>query len=499
MRLWKRSLLLIPLVLVGLVASVHLLENWRGARAWEAWKASRQAAGDSYDMKVFNPEPIPDAENYAAHPAVAKAMKVVDPTIRNPISQTELPAQAPPSGSWAEGRREDLKAWEATLQTRDLSAFLETYREPLARIEEASHRPHCRLPVDYTKGEVPSLLGHRGFARTFRLRALVRLQQRRPAEAEEDILTVLRIANVLEEDPALITHLLRVAMIRLMAQPLWEGLEAHAWTEPQLAALQQALARVDALKSYRRGLEVERLYWVQEDAYHFPTLSNRFINNQGWGESYVFPGWGWRLLCGNVIPAGWLRQNLLAHDRTWVEVFLPAMPPGEHRMDARILDKHHADQLERERRKEPLTPYTFIAKQSAQHFLYQQCQRAARTQVLLDQAVIVCALERFRLAKGRYPEVLAELCPIYLTRIPEDPVGEGSYRYRRLPAGSFQLWSLGWDGKDDGGESVLEGDFVVMGGEGEETQGCARFEQNRKATLRESLDRGDWAWPARKD
>ena len=496
MQHWKRGLIFTPIALASMVISVHLIENWRGNRAWEEWNKSRRAQGDTSDMSAYMQPPIPDSENYAAHPAVARAMKAESEDPKNQLTELALPAQAPPSGSWTDGHREDLAAWEATLQARDLSAFLESYRVSLAGIEDASRRVRCRLPVDYTKGEIPTLFGHRGFTRTFRLRALVRLRQNHPAEAADDIQTIFRIANVLESDPALMTHLLRVVMVRLMGQPLWEGLDARAWNETQLMALQDSLSRLDLLKTSRRPFEVERLYWVQE-SHRRPQLYRRFISEKTWGEDIAKLGWGWRLLCGNFFPEGWILQNNLSHDRQWVEVFLGALPKGEHRLNARILDRAKASWAQREKGKASLGPYTVIASDNTPA-LIQLVKRTVRTQVFIDQAIQVCALERFRLAKGHYPSVLEELCPTYLGQLPEDPVGEGSYRYHRLNSDSFKLWSVGWDGKDDHGEPVMESDFVVMSGEGQLAQGWPHFEQNRKGPLTESLDRGDWAWPVQK-
>ena len=305
MQHWKRGLIFTPVALASLVVSVHLIENWRGNRAWEDWKKSRKAQGDILEMSAFMLPPVPDSDNYATHPAVAKAMKVEGNDPLNPLAELALPAQAPSSGSWTDGRLEDLAAWEATLQTRDLSGFLESYRDSLARVEDASRRPKCRLPVDYTKGEMPSLLGHRGFTRTFRLRSLVRLRQGRTNEAAEDIQTILRVANVLESDPALITHLLRVAMVSSIGQPLWEGLDARVWNEKQLLSLQDSLGRFDLLKSLSRPFEVERLYWIQ-GIDHRPPMHRRIMfegpwgDDNAWGDGTVLPRWSWRLLCGNV-------------------------------------------------------------------------------------------------------------------------------------------------------------------------------------------------------
>jgi len=68
---------------------------------------------------------------------------------------------------------------------------------------------------------------------------------------------------------------------------------------------------------------------------------------------------------------------------------------------------------------------------------------------------VACALERHRLAHGEYPENLAPLVPAYLPTLPPDVVDGQPLHYRRLPDGRFLLYSIGWNGKDDGGAVVL--------------------------------------------
>lgn len=62
-----------------------------------------------------------------------------------------------------------------------------------------------------------------------------------------------------------------------------------------------------------------------------------------------------------------------------------------------------------------------------------------------------CALERYRLANGEFPETLESLAPRYIDRAPNDVIGGQPYKYRRTKDGQFMLYSVGWNEKDDGG------------------------------------------------
>jgi hypothetical protein len=89
----------------------------------------------------------------------------------------------------------------------------------------------------------------------------------------------------------------------------------------------------------------------------------------------------------------------------------------------------------------------------------------------LDLARVACALERYRLAHGEYPETLDVLAPQFIETIPHDIINGQPLHYRRTDEGKFLLYSIGWNEKDDGGQMVL--------------------------TSNGSLDRynGDWVWP----
>ncbi|MGA9450505.1 MAG: hypothetical protein WBW41_04070 [Verrucomicrobiia bacterium] len=78
-------------------------------------------------------------------------------------------------------------------------------------------------------------------------------------------------------------------------------------------------------------------------------------------------------------------------------------------------------------------------------------RRTARIQVEVDLAQTACALERYRLAHGEYPEKLGALAPLHIKRVPHDIFGGKPLHYRRAADGKFVLYSIGWNEKDDGG------------------------------------------------
>lgn len=72
-----------------------------------------------------------------------------------------------------------------------------------------------------------------------------------------------------------------------------------------------------------------------------------------------------------------------------------------------------------------------------------------------DQLLMLrLALRAYQLENGVYPPALASLAPKYLKAIPADPFSSGAtWRYARKGQ-TYKLWSIGPDGRDDGGKAI---------------------------------------------
>jgi hypothetical protein len=81
-------------------------------------------------------------------------------------------------------------------------------------------------------------------------------------------------------------------------------------------------------------------------------------------------------------------------------------------------------------------------------------QRGTTGQTLFNQAAIACALERYRLVKGSYPDNLEALPAAGLiTMLPQDVLTGQPMKYEKSGAQEYVLYSVGWNGMDDGGRS----------------------------------------------
>jgi hypothetical protein len=90
-----------------------------------------------------------------------------------------------------------------------------------------------------------------------------------------------------------------------------------------------------------------------------------------------------------------------------------------------------------------------------------RARRTARLRLL----IVKCALQRYHLINGRYPEKLSQLKPKFLDAVPRDPFADDPFKYRCTTAG-YLLYSLNGDRVDDGGfhkenDQLYEGDLML--------------------------------------
>lgn len=79
--------------------------------------------------------------------------------------------------------------------------------------------------------------------------------------------------------------------------------------------------------------------------------------------------------------------------------------------------------------------------------------KAARLDVMREQIVAAIALKRHWLRHGRLPPTLEALVPEFLAAVPRDWFADAPMRYRPGAGGTYELYSVGPDGVDDGGDS----------------------------------------------
>jgi hypothetical protein len=154
-----------------------------------------------------------------------------------------------------------------------------------------------------------------------------------------------------------------------------------------------------------------------------------------------------------LLPSGWFYRSQVEYDELYQRVELAGIDGKSHRVYPSVVEESAQDE------KSLMTGIAgwvihdrFIAAQLlASHPVRMLAEPFGRAQVLVDQAAIACALAQYRIVHGNFPEQLNALMPDLAERLPSDVLSGDSYKYKRIDSNRFLLYSVGWNGKDDGG------------------------------------------------
>lgn len=383
----------------------------------------------------------------------------------------------------------------------DVLLALSRYEWVLQEVQKAAQRPASRFPLNY-QAEYPSsiLLMHlsrlKNCALVLQLRSVAELQQGQTKEALADVKLMLRLADSVHSEPILLSHLVRANFVNMALQPIWEGLAENRWSSAELKDLIDVLKQYDFPADWQFFTRGERMFVLgyidyakrhrDETAFWMmfavcPRLFQSLDSCENWLPEIIKPFTDLFSLLSqllpdrsivpanfNLPPNGWYDQNKVEITRLFQEQILPISDPRKH-LISQTASSNLVAWLNEKRKRENIRVKNVLTYQFLGSYDYIS-KSFSKTQNAVDMALLACALEWFHLTYGKYPATLSELTPEYLETIPPDVVNGEPLHYQRTANGSFKLYSIGWNGHDDGG--------VI---------GTNQYEYHR-------ADTGDWVW-----
>ena len=369
------------------------------------------------------------------------------------------------------------QAW--TAQEHPLVAnWLKANEKPLAIAIEASKRTHFYYPVlggrvdgkstGLVSAQVVGVQQCRQIGSALTARAMLRVSEKKYDEAWQDLLACHRLARLVGRGGTLIEGLVGVALETLACNAdigFLDGAKVDAKKLKQCLADLQALPPLPAMAD---KLNQTERYWFLETV--------MIIDREGVGhlEGLMVPGGGKQGMLEGVISKvvfsniQWdqaLRNGNQYYDRMYA-----AMNIKERDKRVKELDK-----IELEIR--TLKGEVLMTKDIATRILSAKnigeakgkyigdiliClilpgvprvqQAADRTEQNQRNLHIAFALGAFKAEQGSYPKKLDALAPKYLAKVPNDLFNGKALTYRPAADG-FLLYSVGVNGKDDGGRS----------------------------------------------
>jgi len=511
--------------LATLIALFYAEEDWRGKYDWNHFRQEWEAKGEKFDFRDFVPSPVPDDQNFAFAPVVASSYAMmldksgheIIPRNTNIVSQLQLDlvdyhhqgesvsygfgSDGPTNrGNWLIAQKTDLREWqnyyrwlaaktnEFTVSpqpqtpAQDVLLALSKFDPVVEDLRAAAKLPASRFPLEYDKDNpaailLPHLAAMKRSSQFLQLRAIAEVQNGEIEKAFDDVKLSLRLAEAIRTEPFIITHLVRIAILQITLQPVWEGLAEHQWSDAQLAELDSELVRLNFLEDYENSVRGERAahvkiidwleqnrsrYWqflamLENDAHRQDDVVKNFVTTSAF----------------YLMPKGWFYQNevvLAQLEQQWSlsgvdDATQTISPKKTAQADEAVKSISHA---------RPFNLFACVLLPALGNF----AQKTAYGQNAVNMVRTAIALERYRLAHGEFPETLDALAPQFIAQVPHDVIGGQPLKYRRTSDGQFVLYSVGWNETDDGG-------VVINKKNGD------RWDDSRNKV---DISQGDWVW-----
>ncbi len=482
---WVRALAWSAITIVTLCVLFCAWVNWSGARQWREVQAMLKAEGETLDFREVAREPVPEAENFCAIPLLKDIALAVDGDVskgapaekRARLDAVKLPlgnkaAPRPNFSSAALGMPADMQAWADWLRkegslpmpadsgdpARDVLAALSKHDAVFRELAAGLDRPSAQWTPEWKTRELPPilisiLLPHysveRALSQTLSLEAIAAARADNGGRAHETAQILARFAEANLNEPFLIGLMVAAADADVLSGVTWELCAGHIGTARDFARLEAALMQLNFHRALLLAHRSELAFSVnalQSLKAMRSEVAAAFLMKGGENDTYAN--------LSRAVPSGFFdASTAVIADREFQKMIRPLRDRGWAAAFQGAKDfENEIVGMKPDTWTQPSWLRIAIFDPTLSNVTY----RAACSQALIDETVIACALERYRIEHGNYPDSLeavklADGQPLPLDLMNGKPVG-----YRKTADGRYALWSVGFDGTDDGGKRVLD-------------------------------------------
>ncbi|WP_395751629.1 hypothetical protein [Prosthecobacter sp.] len=458
------------------------VENWTGARALAEAREDFMAKGGVLEFAAMQAKPLPTETNFLAieqldgisvpreeeelpihrkllaldwaYAAIDKNPKAPRPNL-NGGSATSVPLDVQGTAAYLSetsyiDTAPDADAAQVLAAIDRLHPLLKELSDAAVDRREACFDHSASLGYVRAPYKLATLHlnGALRAAKGLELRAQMAAAAGDAESAVRSVQASMRFTQALCQEPLLIGLLSGTATADFDVNSLWYLLSQHTASAEQLARLQADLERLDLMRAQFQAMRGE-LVWQMESIEWYKGHRDDFLkvfSEMQFIKEQTEPAWHVSAAL-HMIPSGWFDHNGATALRLGsVYLIEPAMSrDGRGMMRAfdeiyDLLKKNHG-------MASPHHAWSVLGFSSFRMII----QQAIYCEALRRQCLAAIAIERYRLMHGKLPVALSNVVPEFLAKVPQDIMDDAPMRYRAEGDGKFALWSIGWDGKDDGG------------------------------------------------
>ncbi len=422
---------ILPVVagVITLIAIYYARVDWHSKAVWENCKRDLAAHGEVWQWSAFTPTPVPDEQNIFKAPQMAEWFGDNRGMFTMPIEQRITNAFAQRYAN-----PDSIADIKTTAAAAAYVAWSDQFQGDFDTIAAALQRPSARIVADYSQPfsiTLPNVASLYAVVKTLVQRAKCHLLLGQSEKAWQELGLLQEMRRLVECQGKFVTpegDWMRRELARHSLQVIAKGLELREWKEPQLIALENQLGDSDFIALHAEALGCARALLLSslEDG-ELLKAQAAALGDGFWARVTHHPV----LMTLQAAPRGFAAEHA-THLVQNFRAMITALSPTNGIVDPGAVSKAFA--------------WWKKAQDGVPVLLH--------VQTLVNEAQIACALERYRIARGSYPDTPAELVPGFIEKLPRDLVNGEPLIYHRTDDGSFLLYSVGWNETDEGGKIV---------------------------------------------
>lgn len=483
---WVRRPALLALAFGGMLAGCRFIIDQLGKDAWRHVQKQLAEEGETLDFRRLLPPAVPDEENFCAvgplrylgrsgdedpsirEEATRHAVRINSLRYNNhvftaaprdgfswgiPLNLREVAAVMREERGWPIPAEEDEPAADVAEAFAGWDAFIDELTPGLARPGASWGSVARELPRARPLAFLFELHGGSfafALAEHLRLRGMVAAESGDVRRAVNCVHCLARLAEASGAEPLLMGHFTAEELRDAMADVLWELCWTQRGTVEDWERLERIFASLDPRASMLQGMRGELAIGVDLPNFAYDHSLAEF------GQIFYGPSGipVWHHLARSVAPRGF--SEGAAAEVAGRELNFLIRPLREGDLSTLLRSRETLQRMEEADERQPWNLTASYAGWIMRDTGYLSrmvflLPRVVYQTVVLEQAVIACALERARLAQGRYPASLDGLTLADGRPLPLDGLTGEPMHYRVTPGGRYLLWSPGPDGRDDHG------------------------------------------------
>ena len=462
---------LLGLALVATLAAY--LVKARGAHALASYRKKLIAAGEKLKIDELLPPTLPPAENAAAALHIASSSWRTGAGLLDTNSPPAMKMVAPGKAmvGWAQPYMYDelvSNKWE------EVQALVMTNQPGFDSLEQIVRLPHLDFQTDYRSAALGSitvapLLEMRNAGRMSVFATLSDLHRGDMASASGHIRAILAMVSAASQERFPVSQLIRISITHSAAAATWEWLHAPGLNDSQMELMEKAWRELEFLRPTEMALAMERV--ISEERFELMRNSSATFRQEISAAGATPPAGGswydrlssltllktkeslWRAALSYPDQLRGLKGNQVLVDAVRLAAREGRFAGAMRQQDQQLIQL--GINVRKENSEGWLTRVGDVDLGSLSESSVLACarllERVYKAEVARQIVITAIALKRYELRHGSMPASLNDLVPDFLDKTPRDPMDGEPLRYRLKEDGTYLLYSIGNDGRDDGG------------------------------------------------